>query len=350
MRLQARVALHYLGVVAVALALLTGLLYHEYVTEERLRDALPEDRKSEVTWGDETEALVYSVIPILLLTGWWLTRRSLTPLVDLTRRVEGIDLGSLGEPIARTGNGDEVDRLAAAFNVMAARLQASFQQIREFTLNASHELKTPLTVMRAQVETTLAASGPNPAQREPLAQILEEIDRLGRIVDGLSFLTRADAGELRLSNERVSLSDLVREGVEDARILAEPRRIRVTLMEGPEVIVSGDRHRLRQVILNLIDNAVKYNADGGDIGLAVTANATHARLEVTNTGLTIPDELRKRIFERFVRGERSRELAIEGAGLGLPIVQRIVHAHGGDVEIGSGDGLTRAVVTLPLAD
>lgn len=349
MKLQQRLALHYGGVVAVALAVLGGLLFHEFITEERLRTALPPERQSEVMWGDATEVVVYSTIPAILILGWWLTRRSLLPLTALAKRVERTDVGSLRQPIPRTMNGDEVDRLAAAFNTMATRIEGSFQQIREFTLHASHELKTPLTVMRAEVETVLARAHGSPhAEIEALHRIVDEIDRLTRIVNGLSLLTRADAGEVRLDSLPLALGDLVREGADDARILAEPHHITVQLQSCPDVTIVGDRHRLRQMLLNLIDNAVKYNREGGLVTLRLDTSGAWAEIEVSNTGEEIPEELRARMFERFVRGERARQVAGEGCGLGLAIVEWVVQAHGGTIQVASGPERTAILIRLPV--
>lgn len=350
MRLRQRLALHYGAVVAIALTLLGGLVYHELATEERLRAVLPPDRQDEAGWGDTTEIVVYSLIPFILVAGWWLTRRSLQPLTTLAQTVEGIDVESLREPIERTGNGDEVDRLAGAFNTMAARLDRSFQQIREFTLHASHELKTPLTVMRVELETAVAqAAGCPPSIRESLLSSCEEVDRLTKIVDALTLLTRADAGLVKLEQRPVALAELVRESFEDAQILAEPLEVSVSLLECAEVTITGDRHRLRQVLLNLVDNAAKYNSSGGTITIALRRTGSFAEIEVVNTGDAIPASLQPHVFDRFVRGEEARRRAIDGSGLGLTLAQWVVHAHGGTIELTSRPARTAVVVRLPLA-
>jgi signal transduction histidine kinase len=350
MRLRQRLALHYGVVVAIAILLLAGLSYHEFRTEERLRAALPPERKSEAAWGDTTEIVVYSLIPIILVGGWWITRRSLQPLSAFAQTVERIDVESLQEPIPRTGSGDEVDRLAAAFNTMATRLDTAFRQVREFTLHASHELKTPLTVMRGEIETTLLDDrGCPPEHIDRLHSVLDEVDRLTKIVDALTLLTKADTGQLPLERRPVRLAEVVREAYDDAVILAEPIQVQVTLIECADATVIGDRHRLRQLLLNLVDNAVKYNHGGGTLDVTLQRLDSVAEITIANTGDAIPAALQPRVFDRFVRGEEARRKAIDGCGLGLTIAQWIVHAHGGTVQLTSNPEKTIVRVRLPLA-
>ena len=179
MTLRQRLALHYGAVVLIALSLVTGLTYHEIATERRLRKLLGPVDESEVQHRKIFDVAVFSIVPIILAAGWWFARRSLLPISQLAKSVDCIEVDNLCEPLPRSGNGDEVDRLTAAFNVMIARLDHTFQQIREFNLHASHELKTPLTVMRAEVETLLRESESIPAaQREWMHNQLDEIERL----------------------------------------------------------------------------------------------------------------------------------------------------------------------------
>ena len=350
MTLRQRLALRYGAVVLVALALLAGLTYHEFATERRLRELLGPAHQAEGNWGEWAEVYVYAMIPLILLGGWWLTRRSLLPLSKFAKAVERTHVENLREPLPRTGNGDEVDRLAEAFNVMAARLDQSFQQIRDFTLHASHELKTPLTVMHGELETAIRSQDSyTPQQRECLHSLLDEVQRLTKIVDALTLLSRADSGQLQLDRQPVRLAELVRESYEDALILAESNNVQVTLTDCADVVVQGDRHRLRQLLLNLVDNALKYNHDGGRVTLALRHSNNSAEIEISNTGEGIPPDLQPRLFERFVRGEQARKHAIDGCGLGLPIARWIAQAHGGTIQLSSEPGkTTTARVCLPL--
>lgn len=351
MTLRQRLALHYGAVVAVALLLLGGLTYHEFATEKRLRALLPPDQQREGSWGEAAEVFVYGMIPVILIGGWWLTHRSFRPLSDLAKTVEQTGVENLRRPLSRTGNHDEVDRLTAAFNVMTARLDESFQQVREFTLHASHELKTPLTVMRGELETALRHSDAyTPQQQECMLSLLDEVDRLTKIVDALTLLSKADAGQVNLQHEPVPLKELVQESYEDALILGEPLGLQVTLGECAETTVVGDRHRLRQLLLNLVDNAVKYNQQPGTVTIALRQRDGAAEIEIINTGAGIPPALQPRVFDRFVRGDEARAKAIDGSGLGLTIAQWITKAHHGSIQLSSVPGQsTTATVRLPLA-
>jgi len=346
--LRQRLALRYGIVVAACLGLLGWLTYHEFVREPALfREAgLAEPPGGHV--GELTEVLIYAGVPVIFLVGWWLVRRSLRPIDELAHGVERFRADNLNERLPRSCNGDEVDRMAAAFNAMAARLEQSFLQIREFTLHASHELKTPLTVMRSQIETSLAQSAGLPeGQRAALDNLHEEVLRLAKIVDGLALLTKADSGLVALERQPVALAELVREAAEDAGALAHADRIQVRLTRCDAVAIAGDRHRLRQVLLNLVDNAVKYNQPGGFVELALQRQADGAELTVSNSGPGLAPELQARVFDRFVRGETSHGRVTEGCGLGLTIVKWIVEAHGGQVQFTSTPGTTTVVVRLP---
>lgn len=351
MRLRDRLALRYALVAGLCLVLLGGLVYHEFVTEPRERKALGIPELPESDWGEYAEVFFYGMIPVVLAGGWWLMRRTLAPLSQFTEAVKAVDAEHLRVPLPRTGNGDEVDRLTEVFNSMAERLDNSFQQIRHFTLHASHELKTPLTIMRVQLESKLRDT-----QSLPPEQIVwlecewEEVQRLSRIVDALTFLTKADSGLIALEQKLVPLGELVRESFEDAQILAEPSRVTTVLTECQAAEVVGDRDRLRQLLLNLTDNAIKYNQPGGLVEIALRKAGDEAQIMITNTGKGVPEELQPKLFERFVRGDEARHRAIEGCGLGLAICRWIVQAHHGSIRISSiPEKSTTVLVCLPLA-
>jgi signal transduction histidine kinase len=348
--LRRRLALRYGLIVAICLLMLAGLTWHEFVQEPHLFRELGIKEPPGSEFAELTEVVLYAGVPLIFLLGWWWVRQSLKPVDDLARGVERFHAANLAERLPRSFNGDEVDRLAAAFNSMATRLEQSFRQIHEFTLHASHELKTPLTVIRAQLDTTLARRDALPVgQREALENLLEEVGRLARIVDSLTLLTKADAGLITLETRPVALDELLREGAEDAEVLAQPHGIRVTTGVCEPLQTQGDRHRLRQVVLNLLDNAVKYNQPGGAVDLSLRREDDFAVLTVTNTGPGIPPELKPRVFDRFVRGESARAQSAEGCGLGLTICRWILEGHGGTIRLDSEPGRTTAVVVrLPL--
>jgi signal transduction histidine kinase len=233
---------------------------------------------------------------------------------------------------------------------MTARLDDSFTHIREFTLHASHELKTPLTVLQGELETALREQDCTPAQQELYASQLDEIQRLARIVDGLSLLARADAGQVALACESVRLDELVHDSFTDAQMLAAPQNIEVKLGVCDEVLVRGDRHRLRQLLLNLADNAIKYNQPKGRVDIALQRNGVAAELRISNTGPGIAPAVLPRVFDRFFRGDPAHNNAVEGCGLGLNIAQWIVKAHAGDIQITSEpQKSTTVTVNLPLS-
>jgi len=348
MTLRQRLAVRYTATVTLCLVILGWLSYHEFVEEPALfrQMGIIEPVATEI--GEVIEVLIFAGVPVIFIVGWWLVRRSLKPIDDLAAAVEHFDVRNLAQRLPRTENGDEVDRMSAAFNVMAGRLEQSFAQIREFTLHASHELKTPLTVMRAQLETTLQqADSLSEPHRAALENLLEETQRLALIVDGLTLLAKADAGVITLEREPVSLDELVREAVEDAVVLAQPKGVRVQLTRCDPTTLNGDRHRLRQVLLNLLDNATKYSQPGGQVELSLVCAGNQPELTVANTGPGIPPDLLPRVFERFVRGARTRTPDSEGSGLGLSIVKWIVEAHGGHIKITSTPDRTTVVVRLP---
>jgi signal transduction histidine kinase len=351
MTLRQRLAFRYTLIVAACLLLLAGLAYHEFVTEPRVRKEMGVLEASGSAWGEYAEVFFHGMIPVVLGCGWWLMRKTLAPIDALARGVEHLHAGNLRDPLPRSFNGDEVDRLTEVFNAMTARLDQSFQQMRQFTLHASHELKTPITAMRLHLETEFNVWGTlAPNHRRLIDVQLHELQRLTRIVDGLTLLTKADAGLVTLEKKPVRLGQLVRESFDDTVVLAEAHDVRATLAGCEDLVVPGDANRLRQALLNLTDNAVKYNRAGGTVRMALRKAEDAAEIEITNTGDGISPELQPHVFERFVRGRDALSKAGDGCGLGLTIVQWIVQAHGGAIQISSdATGRTTAAVRLPLA-
>ena len=303
----------------------------------------------------ETSEMVFQVgLPAVLLGllgGWWLTRRALGPVKKLTDAATKIHERNLREPLPRTNNGDELDQLTKVFNDTIARLDDSFMRIHEFTLHASHELKTPLTILRGETETALRDESLPPAERERAASQLDELRRLARIVDGLTLLAKADTGQITLAMEPVKLEELVRDNFADAQILAELQGIQVELAACEEITVCGDRHRLRQLLLNLADNAVKYNQSQGKVTMSLRRVDNTAEFSIANTGAGIPPEMLPRVFDRFFRGDPAHSQTVDGCGLGLSIAQWIVSAHNGTIKIESATMKpTTVTIRLPLEE
>ena len=351
MTIRARLTLWYASILFVSVLLITGLSFHEFAREQaKLKASHGEDDEND-SWEDVLSISLWCGIPaaaVGLAGGWWLMRKAMSPVNALTQAAARIHEGNLHERLPRTGNGDELDRLTEVFNAMTARLDSSFHRIHEFTLHASHELKTPLTVMHGELETALRDEAPG--QREGLLSQLDEVQRLTKIVDGLSLLTKADAGQITLKHEPVRLDELVRDSYADAQILAQPYGVKVTLGRCEEISLPGDRHRLRQLLLNLTDNAIKYNLPDGRVTIDLYRVEKFAELNITNTGSGMPSELLTRVFDRFFRGDASHGNAVDGCGLGLSIAQWIVTAHGGTIQFNSEPGkLTAVTMRLPIA-
>ncbi|TDU81233.1 signal transduction histidine kinase [Prosthecobacter fusiformis] len=297
------------------------------------------------------EIVVFGGLPAAILgvlMGALLLQRALRPVRDLTEILEKTNASNLDDRAPRSGNGDELDRLAAVFNGMKERLAVSFTQVREFTLHASHELKTPLTIMHGTLEQMLSDAGSSAIHRERIASLLEEVQRLSTIVGQLTFLAKADGGLLADRQLPVELEQLVKDVTEDALMLGHGLGIKVTLAECDAVQVTGDRMRLRQLLLNLADNAVKHNHKGGEVTLSLKAVGEKAEFQIINTGPVLPPELRGRVFERFFRGDSSHSASVEGSGLGLSIAHSICLNHGGTLVMeATDDGRTCVTLSLP---
>ena len=300
---------------------------------------------------ESAEIMLYGGVPAALLgivIGTLMIRRALRPIEGLTEILERTDSSNLFEAVERSGNGDEIDRMTAVFNGMKQRLGTSFTQAREFTLHASHELKTPLTIMHSTMEQMLVDTSTPAHHRDRVASMLEEVQRLSGIVGQLAFLAKADAGQLTLAQEVVSLDELVREVTEDATTLAMGPNIAVKLQRCDPMQVRGDRIRLRQLLLNLADNAVKHNHRGGSIEISLESSKDIAKLQIINTGPLLPPELRSRVFERFFRGDPAHGTQVEGSGLGLSIAYSISQTHGGSLFMdATHDGRTCMILQLP---
>lgn len=353
MTIRARLTAWYVSIMFVSLLAMGILLHREFApdpADHKSRRAV-EDPADEGDFSEAIRIVLWCGLPAAVLAaggGWWLVRRALAPVAELTQAAERITERNLSDPLPRTGNGDELDRLAQVLNSMNHRLGDSIKRIHEFTLHASHELKTPLTILRGETETALTEPGVPAGQRERLVSQLEELRRLTRIVDGLTFLARADAGQVALELKSVALDELVRDAFADAQVLAQPQQIQVELAACEKLSCFADAHRLRQVLLNLVDNAVKYNQPGGQITLSLLRRPDRAELLVSNTGPGIAPEMLPRVFDRFFRGDPSHHSAIEGCGLGLSIAQWIVVAHGGQIQMTSEPGReTRVSLWIP---
>jgi heavy metal sensor kinase len=350
MTIRTRVTLWYLGILTVSLLVMGGILHYEW--SEQLERMRKDNKEPEPAWEEVGEVLLLYGVPTglaLAVGGWYLMRRTLAPISALSHAIQRIHVQNLKERLPRNRHGDELDRLTEVFNHMMDRLENSVTHIREFTLHASHELKTPLTIMRAEIELALREPCGVKEHLELFANQLEEIQRLTKIVDGLTLLAKADAGQLRIQRAPVRLKDLVEDSFTDAQILAQPKHITVNLASCEDILVSGDKNRLKQLLLNLTENAIKYNEPQGRVTISLSRNNGCASLQISNTGPGIPPEKIGRVFDRFFRVDEARNNESEGCGLGLCIAEWIVKAHGGSISVASEPGkLTTLAVRLPV--
>ena len=294
--------------------------------------------------------------PAALLMGSYggllLANQALRPVDRLTRAAKEIEAGDLAKRVHVPAKMDELGRLAITFNRMISRLQAAFERQRQFTADASHELRTPLAVMRGDIEIALRRNRSADEYQEVLASNLEEIIRLSRLVEDLLMLARADAGPADLHFEPMNIGDLCSQVVDYLAPLAEVKNQALAYQSDAkaELTIKGDAQRLKQMLLNLLDNAIKYTPDGGRITLTLMKDNKDAVMMISDTGRGIPAEDIPHIFERFFRHSRSTsDKTVQGSGLGLSIVKWIIDSHQGTIiaENNSAGG-TKFTVRLPL--
>jgi heavy metal sensor kinase len=289
------------------------------------------------------------VAAIALGGGYVLVGRALSPVHRIAASAERISSHNLSERLPLANTGDELDRLSGALNRMIDRLDSAFQYSRRFVADASHELRTPLTILRGELEMLALEPGLSPEARDRLGSALEEVERLANIVEGLFAISRLDAGEAAAEWVKFDLAQLAAGTADQMSLMAEDRKIQVRCNAPRSVWVEGDRARIKQVVVNLLDNAIKYTPEGGEVDLKVGAQNSTAVLEVADNGPGIPPEALPRVFERFFRVDNVRSRLQGGAGLGLSIVKSICAAHRGRVEASSTFGQGSCFrVELPL--
>jgi two-component system, OmpR family, sensor kinase len=299
-------------------------------------------------------AFVVGIVPAVLV-GRWIAGRALEPVDLMITEVREITDGRslhrrLAVPLVR----DELARLAETLNQMMTRLERSFAALRRFTADASHELKTPLTVVRAGVERAITRPELPPETLAPLEETLQEVNRMTELLEALLTLARADEGRADLHREPVDLREIIEEAGETGELLAEHAGVGIEIKMPPQpVVVSVDRSRLRQLALNLIENAVKYTPRGGEVVVELGANDGRVVFSVADTGIGIAPGDLPHVFDRFWRADSARTRTGErpGTGLGLAICKWIAEAHGGTIDVQSRPGRgTTFTVGLPRAD
>ena len=277
-------------------------------------------------------------VAVAVAGGFVLVRRALDPVARIAAKAEAITQHNLSERLPVVKSGDELERLSVSLNLMISRLEEAIRGSKQFVADASHELRTPLTVMRGELEAMAQDAQLGPETREALGSVLEEVDRLAEIVEGLFALSRLDAGEAEAERVRFDLAELAASTADQMSLLAEDKEVKVACESSPGVTVEGDRARLKQVVVNLLDNAIKYTPRGGRVTLSVRREGGDAVLDVTDNGIGIPADALPHVFKRFFRVDSSRSREGGGAGLGLSIVKSICLAHGAEVEVSSAPG------------
>jgi len=309
-------------------------------------------------------------VPLALMVaslgGQFLANKALKPVDSISQTARMITSKNLNQRIKPPKVKDEISRLIETFNEMISRLDQSFRQIKQFTGDASHELKTPLTILKGEVEVALRKERASYEYQQILRSNLEEINRMSQIVNDLLLLSKADTGEIQLNKQNINLSEILNEVVAQMSLLVRSKNLRIeTSNHHEDVQIFGDALRIRELFLNLIENGIKYTEDGGSIRITLTPETPLPErspsgmpggeetkfvwITVSDTGIGIAKEDQNRIFDRFFRVDKARSREQGGSGLGLSICKWIVEAHQGEIklesEIGKGSSF---IIKLPL--
>jgi len=291
-----------------------------------------------------------AALGVAIGVGYLLASGALAPVDRITRTARAIGAGALDRRLHLAGPDDELRRLGRAFDEMLDRIAEALERERRFTADAAHELRTPLTILKGELEVTLRRERPARAYRKALRSMAQEVDRLIRLAADLLTLARADAGGLPLERRAIPLDAIVRWAAEEFTGAAERKAITLRAEGTAPVLVQGDAELLRQLLTNLVDNAITYTPTGGSVRLTWDRDGTFARLAVADTGCGITSDDLPHLFERFYRADRARVRTSGGSGLGLAIVRWIVEAHEGRIDVASHPGRgTTVTVRLPLA-
>jgi two-component system OmpR family sensor kinase len=276
---------------------------------------------------------------ISIIGGWFLAHKSLRPVDELTNAAKEITAQNLTRRLPTHRVNDELGRLTEQFNDMIGRLQASFSQIQQFSEDASHELRTPLTIMRGEIEVAMRSQRLSKQARELLISIHDELVRLSSIVESLMILVKSDTGRLVFDMKPLALHELLGQLFQEFKVIAENKKIKMKFSQLKPIYLKGDAGRLKQLFLNLIDNAVKYTNAKGHVEITLTTETEQAAIQIKDTGLGIPKKDIDKIFERFYRVEREASIDDSGgSGLGLSIAKWIAEAHHGSIEVKSKEG------------
>jgi heavy metal sensor kinase len=297
----------------------------------------------------------FAGVPLILLLasagGYFLARKSLSPIALMSQQTQRITAERLSSRLDVRNSQDELGSLATTINDLLARLETSFSEQQRFIADASHELRTPLAVLRGETEVALEKKRSIVEYKESLALIKDEAERLSRIVEDLFILARQPIDvPLALVKEPLSLNEVVNDCIRAAQVLAARKDLHLKMDSArADLTLNGDEELLKRMLLNLLDNAVKYTPAGGEISVGVARQNGSAQIVVSDTGIGIPEAAQLHVFDRFYRVDKARSRQLGGAGLGLSIVRWIVEAHGGTIGVKSTPGQGSAFsVELPL--
>ncbi len=269
-----------------------------------------------------------------IVVGYFMAKKTMKPVDQIRRTAVKITSSNLDERIELKGRKDELGRLAETFNAMIARLKDSFQRINQFSIDVSHELKTPLTILKGETELALRKERTNEEYKKSLQSNLEEIDRMSRIIDDLLLLSKAETKDIRLNLEKVDLRDLLADVCLNMKIFGENKGVEIIARDLDDIRIIGDELKLRRMITNIVENGIKYGHSGGYVAVSSHKQNGYACINVKDNGPGISSGDIKYIFDRFYRADRSRKRA-SGSGLGLSISKWIAQAHRGTIEVES---------------
>ena len=289
--------------------------------------------------------LLPAALLVSVAVSWWLAAFALRPLTVLAADARQIDVSTLERRMPTRGVQDELEDVATAFNDTLGRLEHSVGEMRQFSAALAHELRTPLAALRGEIELALRQSSRNADEQSRLASQIEELDRLARLIDQILTLARAESGQIRLTFAPVDVGALAASLVEQLEPVAQARTIDLRCERNGTVMVKGDAGWLQRLLLNLLDNAIKFTREGGQVVLRVSHEAGRARIDVRDTGIGMPADVMPHVFERFFQADPARSSVKDGAGVGLSLVKWIVDRHEGTIAVNSrvGEGSTFTV-------
>ena len=295
--------------------------------------------------------LVIAIVGVIFLAGiggLFLASRVLKPVEQITQTAQQIEESDLSQRIA-VKNDDELGRLASTLNDMIARLEEAFNRQRQFTADASHELRTPLAIMQAEATLALSKERTEDEYKKSLETISQESTYMSSVIGKLLFLARSDAGKEQLNFEDVDLKDLITGLSTNVEALAQDKGIKFTIDAQESLVVSGDKVKLRQLFINILENAVRYTPADGNISVSLVRKDGSALATISDTGIGIPPEHLPHIFERFYRVDKARSRSDGGVGLGMAIAKYIADSHSGKIEVESQIGKgTTFIITIPM--